>query len=53
MKVGDVVQLKSGGPLMVIVEVGNKDVVCFWHNLTGEGMKESFPFATLNIAQGG
>lgn len=30
MKIGDVVQLKSGGPWMTVTEVGEKKVICTW-----------------------
>lgn len=32
-KIGDVVQLKSGGPLMTVSSVGEKSTVnCYWFN---------------------
>lgn len=47
--VGDVVQLKSGGPSMT-VESSGKRVKCLWFT-NGERRSESFPAATLQIHQ--
>lgn len=50
MKVGDTVQLKSGGPIMTIKEIdGDKDAWCQW--FAGKEVKESgFPAASLKAA---
>lgn len=32
--VGDVVRLKSGGPLMTIVEIDDEEVTCVWFPTT-------------------
>jgi uncharacterized protein YodC (DUF2158 family) len=56
-KAGDVVQLKSGGPLMTIKEVGefagyNQGVRCVW--FAGSKMQTGiFDSASLKAADGG
>ncbi len=41
-KVGDTVRLKSGGPVMTVVEVGADNVDCQW--FTGDGAPERAGF---------
>lgn len=45
MKVGDVVQLKSGGPAMTVIftNLGLEAAVCAW----GDGQRAQFPFDSL------
>jgi len=55
MNPGDLVRLKSGGPLMTVAEVTNKDVLCFWFQaadrLNAERLrKRTFPLITLVAA---
>lgn len=45
--VGDVVQLKSGGPPMVIVAINDGTAVCAWHDSEGKPHTESYPLAAL------
>jgi uncharacterized protein YodC (DUF2158 family) len=35
---GDVVQLKSGGPLMTVVAVEKGEVRCIWHSQSAEAL---------------
>lgn len=39
MKVGDVVQLKSGGPRMTVVEVKPEGITCQWYSKEDEDYK--------------
>ena len=50
-KVGDTVKLKSGGPVMTIVEIG-RGVTCSWftHSDSGKVSKHAFNLETLEIA---
>lgn len=52
IKAGDVVQLKSGGPLMTVNTVGDnygtKTAWCAWFDGKKE-MKGTFPLTSLNI----
>jgi len=46
---GDVVQLKSGGPLMTVVAVENSDVRCIWHSQSAEALCSALiPAAALD-----
>ena len=47
-KIGDEVQLKTGGPPMTIVRGTSTDLVCTWHNpVTGKFEEAVFPPAAL------
>jgi len=35
---GDIVQLKSGGPLMTVVAMEKSDVRCIWHSASAEAL---------------
>lgn len=37
--VGDVVQLKSGGPLMTVSYADSNKVLCLWFNRSGEAFE--------------
>lgn len=57
MKIGDKVQLKSGGPVMTVAYAPNvstitdgADIVCRWFSEQGFSQKETFPFGTLRKA---
>ena len=41
-KVGDVVQLKSGGPLMTVNKVGSGEIGCQWFDKAGDDVKTRF-----------
>jgi uncharacterized protein YodC (DUF2158 family) len=46
---GDVVQLKSGGPLMTVVAVEKSDVRCIWHSASAEALCSALiPAAALD-----
>jgi uncharacterized protein YodC (DUF2158 family) len=44
---GDLVRLRSGGPLMTIDSIRGDQVDCFWTGLDGEPNAETFPAAVL------
>ena len=47
LKVGDIVKLKSGGPMMTVNKhAGEGDVWCLWFDYSGEHSK--YPIATVN-----
>jgi len=48
-KIGEVVQLKSGGPLMTVEDINAHDMInCIWFD--GRGRKSAaFPAATLKV----
>ena len=46
---GDVVQLKSGGPLMTVVALEKTDVRCIWHSQSAEALCSALiPAAALD-----
>jgi len=46
---GNVVQLKSGGPLMTVVAVEQSDVRCIWHSQSAETLCSALiPAAALD-----
>jgi uncharacterized protein YodC (DUF2158 family) len=49
MKPGDVVQLKSGGPLMTVHAMNQAGVVCTWFDAKHNHNTATFPEATLEI----
>jgi uncharacterized protein YodC (DUF2158 family) len=51
-KAGDVVQLKSGGPLMTVSEVDGNSVHCRWFS-ANEEKASSFPSELLKPADTG
>jgi len=51
MNVGDVVQLKSGGPYMTINEINQDDIYCVWFDKTEQKFGK-FKRATLAIYEG-
>jgi uncharacterized protein YodC (DUF2158 family) len=44
---GDLVRLRSGGPLMTVASVRGGQVDCFWTDGNGEINAESFPIYVL------
>jgi uncharacterized protein YodC (DUF2158 family) len=44
---GDLVRLRSGGPLMTVDSIRGNQVDCFWTGLDGEPNAETFPTAVL------
>lgn len=51
-KMGDVVQLNSGGPLMTVSETNGNDVHCRWF-IGNEEKSSSFPSEMLKLAATG
>ena len=52
-KVGDVVQLKSGGPTMTVTDVAGTDAVsCVWFDSNNKETSGKYPEAALNIYKG-
>ncbi len=49
MKVGDVVQLKSGGPLMTVSDIDNDEVYCNWFDKNNKLVENSFRLLQLKI----
>lgn len=47
-KIGDVVQLKSGGPLMTVQKVRTDEVDCMWFDGNTLIKNMSFPMETVN-----
>jgi len=44
---GDLVRLRSGGPLMTVASIKGNQVDCFWTDLDGQPNAESFPIEVL------
>ena len=49
MKKGDIVQLKSGGPLMTITDIEDGYAYCKWFDKNNEVKNESFPTESLEV----
>jgi uncharacterized protein YodC (DUF2158 family) len=52
MKQGDVVQLKSGGPLMTVQEVKPTAILCSWFDDKHNLKNAAFPEAMLDLYEG-
>lgn len=47
-KIGDVVQLKSGGPIMTCIDIEGDDIVCSWFSKKSDSYQtERFPKLSL------
>ena len=44
---GDLVRLRSGGPLMTVGSIKGNQVECFWTDLNGEPNADNFPVDVL------
>ena len=44
---GDLVRLRSGGPLMTVDSIKGNQIDCFWTGLDGQPNAESFPADVL------
>jgi uncharacterized protein YodC (DUF2158 family) len=53
IKVGDIVQLKSGGPLMTVIAVESEKVWTHWFDKDGKRQEMTFLDATLRIESDG
>jgi uncharacterized protein YodC (DUF2158 family) len=47
LKQGDLVRIRSGGPLMTVASVRGNQADCFWTGLDGQPNAESFPIDAL------
>jgi uncharacterized protein YodC (DUF2158 family) len=47
LRPGDLVRLRSGGPLMTVDSISGDQVDCFWTGADGEPNAESFPIDVL------
>lgn len=53
LMVGDIVKLKSGGPLMTVIEAGDGQwVTCIWFDGDGKHNTHTFPLEALLPVQG-
>lgn len=54
IKIGDVVQLKSGGPEMTVYHIDNYQgtdrCFCVWIDASGKEQRTNYPFAACQIA---
>jgi len=48
IRVGDLVEVNSGGPLMKVVAVGDA-VTCVWHSNDGAEQRDDFTAACLTL----
>jgi uncharacterized protein YodC (DUF2158 family) len=50
LKIGDIVQLKSGGPVMTVVKLDGEDAIaCMWYAAQqGEFRTQNFPHVLLD-----
>jgi uncharacterized protein YodC (DUF2158 family) len=46
---GDLVRIRSGGPLMTVTAVQGDQVNCTWTDWDGQPKSESFPIAVLTV----
>jgi uncharacterized protein YodC (DUF2158 family) len=46
---GDLVRVRSGGPLMTVTAVQGDQVNCVWTDWDGQVKSESFPIAVLTV----
>jgi uncharacterized protein YodC (DUF2158 family) len=47
LRTGDLVRLRSGGPLMTVRSAGGDQVNCYWSTDEGNVLNGSFPVADL------
>jgi len=47
LRSGDLVRLRSGGPLMTVDSIKGNQIDCFWTGLDGQPNAESFPADVL------
>jgi uncharacterized protein YodC (DUF2158 family) len=47
VKVGDLVRIRSGGPLMTVRAIEGSDVICQWQTWAGEPRSDRFPVAEV------
>lgn len=49
LRAGDLVRVRSGGPLMTVISVQGDQVNCSWTDWDGRLESQIFPVATLNL----
>jgi uncharacterized protein YodC (DUF2158 family) len=49
LRSGDLVRVRSGGPLMTVTGIQGDQVNCSWTDLDGELRSENFPMAVLSV----
>jgi uncharacterized protein YodC (DUF2158 family) len=49
LRAGDLVRVRSGGPLMTVTGVQGDEVNCSWTDWDGRLESESFPIGALNL----
>jgi uncharacterized protein YodC (DUF2158 family) len=49
LKIGSLVRLRSGGPLMTVKEVKGDQVDCIWTDVNGQINTDSFPIVVLRL----
>jgi uncharacterized protein YodC (DUF2158 family) len=49
LRSGDLVRVRSGGPLMTVTGIEGDQVNCSWTDWNGELKSESFPIAVLSV----
>jgi uncharacterized protein YodC (DUF2158 family) len=47
LRTGDLVRVRSGGPLMTVNDIQGNKVNCFWTDWLGDLKSQSFPIAEL------
>ena len=49
LRSGDLVRLRSGGPLMTVIGIDGDDVKCVWTDWNGQIASDNFPADVLQV----